>query len=428
MKSLVAQLKKTPNLKGWQVHRLRKDSSEVYFVHDVLETVRCNTVNNYTLHIQTPAEADFMGESTARFQGKIGSLKELVAETIQRAHLVKNPAYNFAAPYEKSQTTTEYIHDMDVADAELEELIGFAQKMVAYRKAHLRNYPLNSMEIFFEEYNYAIENHLGLSVEKPSTRIVCDYVLTSPDNQHEIMGIKKRRYLSDLTLEEEWENDASILSDLTRAVLPPTGNFPVVLSGEALDSLFDFFIAQLDGHALFNRYSLFQKDDEVVRDAKEPLAIFSEAKLAGGMRSYVYDGLGYPMKSIALIQDTRVANFLLDGRYADLLKLPQTSSLANTRVVCGGTPYADFLSGTVLELSKFSTFQPNTISGAFSGEIRLGYLYKGGKKIPIKGGSVSGTTQKAFQRAFKSKEEVKRASYIGPKGVFFENLTIAGAV
>ena len=37
-------------------------------------------------------------------------------------------------------------------------------------------------------------------------------------------------------------------------------------------------------------------------------------------------------------------------------------------------------------LSKFSTFQPNTISGAFSGEIRLGYLHKNGKKIPSKSG------------------------------------------
>jgi predicted Zn-dependent protease len=75
---------------------------------------------------------------------------------------------------------------------------------------------------------------------------------------------------------------------------------------------------------------------------------------------------------------------------------------------------------------SFRRFNPNTISGAFSGEIRLGYLHKNGKKIPIKGGSVSGSTQAAFARALKSCETAQRAAYFGPKGVFFERLTIAG--
>ncbi|HRP69075.1 MAG TPA: metallopeptidase TldD-related protein, partial [Turneriella sp.] len=182
-----------------------------------------------------------------------------------------------------------------------------------------------------------------------------------------------------------------------------------------------------DGHALFNRYSLFEKGDAVVRDAKESLTIFSTPAIEGGMRSYAFDDLGFPIQEVCLIRDAHVENFLIDGRYADLLKMPATSALANVRVAHGSTPYADFLSDGVLELSKFSTFQPNTVSGAFSGEIRLGYWHKNGRKIPIKGGSVSGSTQSAFARAYKSREEVKRASYLGPKGVFFENLTVAGS-
>lgn len=98
----------------------------------------------------------------------------------------------------------------------------------------------------------------------------------------------------------------------------------------------------------------------------------------------------------------------------------------NIEVACGNTAYADFLSDGVLELTKFSTFQPNTISGAFSGEIRLGYLHRNGKRIPVKGGSVSGTTGLAFATAYKSAEATQRAAYRGPRGVFFENLTVAG--
>lgn len=431
MKSLVSLLKRTPGLRGWQVSNLQKRSTEVYLVADELETVRCNAVQNYALRLQTPVDdapghSALMGESTTRFQGKPESLAGVIRDTAARARLVRNPAFSFSAPHTAAHTAAP-ICDTHISDAELDNLIAYAFQIRDFRQKHLARFPLNSMELFFEEYDYTIRNHRGLETAAASTRVVCDYVLTSPDNRHEIMGIKKRRFLADLKLEEQLEEDAAVLGDLEAAVLPPTGEFPVVLAGDALDSLFDFFVAQLDGHALFNRYSIFQKGDMVVRDGKEPLAILSDAAIPGGMRSYAFDDLGFEARTVALVNDSRVENFLIDGRYADLLQLPRTSALMNIRVACGTTPYTDFLQEGVLELSKFSTFQPNTISGAFSGEIRLGYLHKNGKKIPIKGGSVSGSTQAAFATALKSKEEVQRAAYAGPKGVFFERLTVAGA-
>lgn len=425
MKSLISALKRTADLRGWQVSNLRKTSAEVYLVGDELETVRCNAVQNYALRIQTHVDQDHMGESATRFQGKPDSLPALIDETRARARLVRNPAYNFSAPYEKRAEAAP-ISDAAIDAAGLETLIAYANKIKNFRQKQLSKYPLNSMELFFEEYDYRIRNHRGLDVSAESTRVVCDYVLTSPDNRHEIMGIKKRRFLSALNLEQQFEEDAAVLSDLEAATLPPTGEFSVVLAGDALDSLFDFFVAQLDGHALFNRYSIFQKGDLVVRDAREPLSILSDATIPGGMRSYMFDELGFEARTVKLIENSKVENFLIDGRYADLLKIPKTSALMNIRVSPGVTPYGDFLSDGVIELTKFSTFQPNTISGAFSGEIRLGYLHKGGKRIPIKGGSVSGSTQSAFAGALKSSEEVQRAAYLGPQGVFFERLTVAG--
>jgi PmbA protein len=282
------------------------------------------------------------------------------------------------------------------------------------------------LELYLEKFALQIQNSQGLNVKSESTRVVCDYVLTSADNNHEIMGIKKRRFLSDLRMEEQLEEDAATLAELEVAKLPPTGQHPVVMSGDALDSLFDFFIAQVDGHALFNQYSIFKQGDPVVRNALEPLTISSDNSLPGAMRSYSFDELGFETRKLCIIENSVVKSFMIDGRYADLLNLPQTSALMNVRVECGHTPYDDFLSDGVIELIKFSTFQPNTISGSFSGEIRLGYLHKNGKKIPIKGGSVSGSTQAAFSVALKSREVVQRSAYHGPRGVFFQKLTIAG--
>lgn len=418
-------MKKTPGLRGWQVSRLAKRSVEVYSVLGEVETLRCNAVRDYALRLQTPVDDALMGESTTRFQGKPDSLAAVVADTQRRARLVQNPAYRFSDQH-TPEGNTNALYDAKIGEAEVDAVVAYAESIHAYHTKHMAKFPLNSLELFFETFDYRVQNHKGLDVGSASTRVVCDYVLTSPDNRHEIMGIKKRRYLEQLALEAQLEEDARVLVDLQNAVLPPTGEFAVVLAGDALDSLFDFFVAQLDGHALFNRYSIFQPGDAVVRDAREPLKISSNPRLAGGMRSYAFDELGFQASPVTLIDNSQVQNFLIDGRYADLLKAKQTSALMNIEVAPGTTPYDDFLGEGVLELSKFSTFQPNTISGAFSGEIRLGYLHKNGKKIPIKGGSVSGSTQTAFARALKSREIEQRAAYSGPKGVFFESLTIAG--
>ncbi len=418
-------MRKTAGLRGWQVSNLSKRSVEVYSVLGEIETLRCNAVRNYALRLQTPVDDALMGESTTRFQGKPESLSKVVADSAARARLVKNPAYNFSKAHAHSADAAT-VYDQGVADAELADAVAYAESIEQYHAKNLKRFPLNSLELFFETFDYAVQNHNGLAAASSSTRVVCDYVLTSADNRHEIMGIKKRRYLNQLALEEQLEDDARVLADLEKAVLPPTGEYPVVLAGDALDSLFDFFVAQLDGHALFNRYSIFQVGDAVVRDAREPLTIVSNPALPGGMHSYSFDELGFATEKVTIIEDSHVKNFLIDGRYADLLKAAKTSALMNIEVAAGSTAYSDFLGEGVLELSKFSTFQPNTISGAFSGEIRLGYLHKGGKKIPVKGGSVSGSTQAAFANAFKSRETTQRASYLGPKGVFFERLTIAG--
>jgi PmbA protein len=425
LKTLIAVLKKKQGLRGWQTSCLRKRSKEAYWVGEQLETVRCNTVDNYTLRIQTPVDAALMGESTTRFQGKPASITRLVNETVARARLVRNPCYSFSEPWTPREAAR--IFDSSVAEASLDEVVAFGSEILKFHCRELKNFPLNSFELFLEEFSYAIQNHRGLCLRADSTRVICDYVLTSPDNKHEIMGIKRRRFLNDLALQEQLVEDAKVLSDLQVAQLPPTGDFPVLLAGDALDSLFDFFVAQLDGHALFNRYSLFSVGDAVLQNEREALSIASTPDLLGGMHSYSFDELGFPTSRVQLIENSRVKNFLIDGRYADLLGLPRTSALMNIEVDCGTTPYADFLQDGVLELSKFSTFQPNSISGAFSGEIRLGYLHKGSKKIPVKGGSVSGSTQTAFARALKSAERVQRGAYSGPKGVFFESLTVAGS-
>ena len=66
------------------------------------------------------------------------------------------------------------------------------------------------------------------------------------------------------------------------------------------------------------------------------------------------------------------------------------------------------------------------VTGNFSAEIRTGYKIEGGRRIPIKGGSVSGVMYDAFRRAWFSSEKVLRAAYRGPAAVKLMGLDLAG--
>ncbi|MCX7632734.1 MAG: metallopeptidase TldD-related protein [Turneriella sp.] len=425
MKSLATLLRKTAGLRGWQLSQLTRRSQEAYWVMGKAETVRCNTVHNYKLLVQTPVDAMTMGESSTCFQSWSAPLRTLVEESIERAKLVRNPCYDFCAPWQKTEDDSRIL-DPQVWDATLDSVLHYGEDLHEFCRKELSGFTLNSLELFFEDFSYTITNHRGLDLAADSTRVVADYALTAPDDQHEVVVLQKRRFLEDLKLKEQLAADAQVLSALERAELPPTGEFPVVLAEEALDTLFDFFLAQLDGHALFNQYSIFKKGDSVLPEAIEEWDISSTPFLHGGMRSYAFDELGFPMRKVTLVKKNQVENFLIDGRHAGLLQQPHTSALANVEVSCGDVPYQDFLEDGVLELLKFSTFRPNPVSGAFSGEIRFGYFHRHGKKIPVRGGSVSGTTLAAFTRARKAAERVQRARYYGPKGIFFTALTVAG--
>jgi predicted Zn-dependent protease len=82
------------------------------------------------------------------------------------------------------------------------------------------------------------------------------------------------------------------------------------------------------------------------------------------------------------------------------------------------------LSTGVVEIVSFSSFVPNSLSGDFSAEIRLGYLYekKAGKlvKVPVRGAMFSGNVFKMLDAMRLSREQMTMERYKGPALVRFD--------
>jgi PmbA protein len=109
-----------------------------------------------------------------------------------------------------------------------------------------------------------------------------------------------------------------------------------------------------------------------------------------------------------------------------------TGELGNTEVDPGSLPFsameefAKSVGEPVYHLQAFSAFEPNSITGAFSAEIRAGTEITAKGARPIKGGSVSGVLQRDLLNCRFSQERSQREHILCPRGVLFSQLTIAG--
>lgn len=426
MKSAINYLQQK-SLKSWQITSTRKKKHEVYAENGIIDSFRCSESTHYSVSVHTKATVeDTIGESHAQFEAAPGVAHKLIDDITEMAGLVQNPEYEFSPAWQPADQTN-YALDQKIQKYGSQILEETASDLINLKSKDLSGCSLVSFELFFIEYYTRKQNARGLDLFQPTTRVLWDFVLMTDNKEFETNQLQQRRMVSQLPFTDILKKEATLLNDLKTAVLPTTGKHRVVLAEEALDTIFNYFVTQAGGAALFDEYSNLRLNAPVLSDHPyETLNLSSSPMLPGGEHSLLFDNEGYPVLPLKIIEAGILKNYAISGKYAGLLKRDPTSTFANIIVEPGMVNYQDFLEDGVYELLRFSTFEPDPVTGAFSGEIRSGYLHKAGKKIPIRGGSVSGIIQQAFSKARFSAEAVQRSGYKGPKGIWFEELTIAG--
>jgi PmbA protein len=413
---------------SWEIRRLRKKSFQRYLIFKEQEAQRVVENEKFLVTLYKNYEQGgrtVLGESTLSLS-EGDDLREKLSAAWEMAGLVANPV--FALPdkglvYPPVQTVDPEIkeHPLYYLDKIRDDLVGTPLDRVR----------LSSAEIFLELKEFEIVNSLGLEQAQEETEVLVEFVLLAEKGAGfggESWGWKQGRNYSDMRLIDELQKYARFAMESQEAVLPQSGVYPVVFSEEALDTLFNFFMLQASGPARFQGWSRLEVDQPVLPEFKgEPLTLSSNPSIPGLLKTRSFDDQGLPLRPVEVIRENIFRRRLNSKRYADYLQEPATGGAANLEVAPGQKSFQDLLKGgPVYHLLRFSTFEPNPITGAFSGEIRTGYLLKDGNATPIKGGSVSGVMHQAFQEAYFSRESTRRAAYLGPEAVRLEGLDIAG--
>ncbi len=203
-----------------------------------------------------------------------------------------------------------------------------------------------------------------------------------------------------------------------------------MLSAPSLGALFEPVVFRTGAYAAYQKMAPLETGDAVHREELrgEALSLESDGLVPFGLSTAPFDDEGIASRRLAVVREGRVAARWATQQYAEYLGMEATGAFANTRVGCGAKTRAELLAGgPVLEVVSFSAFDPDSVTGDFGAEVRLGYLHGPGGPVPVKGGSVSGNVYQALSQAWYAKEGATHEAYVGPAAVRLEGLSVAGA-
>jgi predicted Zn-dependent protease len=426
----LAAILQSADLYGWEVRRRRETSDQLYLIFDQVESQRRVESETFLVQIYLLMEKDgrqWLGESGWTANPGDDFAADL-AKALERAPWALNPVFHLPGPEQQYKP-------LDLVDPGLREQPQQALWHVRHdlnrAVAQVHRVQLASAELYVNYREIDFQNHTGLRGSYAETELQTQFaLLAAADGQEaESLGWRRAGFYQDLQIDAMVQRYSRYALENAGAGLPPSGPYPVIFGEEALDTIFSHLCAQADGQAAFQGWSRFKAGEAVIKNPRRDLlTLASDPWLPGGLKSRPFDGWGLALKPVTFIQNNIFQQCLADQRYADYLQLPPTGGLTNLRVAPGRATLAEMLyAGTVLHLLRFSTLEPNPVTGAISGEIRTGYLLRQGEAVPIKGGSVSGQLDEAFRYLTLSRETEQRETYFGPAGIRVEEMDIGGA-
>ena len=289
---------------------------------------------------------------------------------------------------------------------------------------------VNSYEIFVNGLTrrFLNSNGIDLTASYPSSMI--EVVVNARNEDHEIELY--RMYTSGScdaeALKEEIGKTLREGRDrlLTKRT-PALGTMDIVLTTDAALAVYQYYADRMSCGFKYQGLSDYEPGKPVIKDAAgDKLTITVRAALPNSSGNCPFDPEGAPVRDMVIIRDTKAEHFWGSRQFASYLGEEDSFIAGNFEVDGGEKSAADLITGDYLEIVEFSDFQVDPMTGSIAGEIRLGYLHRGGEVTIVSGGSVSGNILEAGSGLHFSKETVQYDNYIIP-AVTKLTLTVTGA-
>ncbi|MBR4768614.1 MAG: hypothetical protein IK088_06525 [Lachnospiraceae bacterium] len=422
MLEIIKRALRALSVDSYTIEEETKESSELFFVKKALDLRRMKDVTLWTVRVFrafTEGGRDFLGD--AEFTVSPGTNETELQEQIRKAYIsagtVKNPAYPL---YRGTSEDTVTIPSGLNALSTQEIAASFADSLF---KADVREDAfINSAEFFAEKVKvrFVSSENFEKSYEKCSVRGEFVTQCKVPQDVEQYFSFCYEDFTPE-ALTEKTEKALDTVRDRAAAYeCPKSGSCDVILSGENLKGVLQYYLARANAMPVFAGYF-----DKKPGDSIQGEAVKGEKLKITLLPNVPFSREGIPMRERPLLKDGVLQFLQADQRFASYMNIEPTGMYRKMRVENGTVPFETLKKGCLYPVT-FSDLQVDPMSGRFGGEIRLAYFFgEDGVKI-LTGGSVNGTiTEKQDDLVF-STEKYEDSDYSGPFAVRMKGIAVAG--
>jgi len=461
-------------ISDWRLVRTESSGRERYFVGSALEQARAVDTDEYKLTLYVDSESGdkkFRGESTVTIRptDTAAELAATVARSAFAASKSRNPWFSLPGPATAKVSLPASAFDAGETGSHLDAVrdalysppsaddggagdtagdaagngTGAAGMPGAEPAATAR---INSLELFLRREKTHFLNSRGQKWSSTRNRGYTEFVVeaTGPGVNVELFDDLHFSEPDRVRLAGATGNRLSQVLDRAKAIpMPALDGIPVLLSGAEAEEVFGWFFDNARTDMVFSKASSFsvgmnvQSPESGGADAgakatagamavADPLDLRAEAVLKGMPSSTPFDPDGFPLEPVDVISGGILQCLTGSVRHADWLGVPRKGSFPLFSVSPGRATQASLRAAPHLEPVMFSDFRLDTVTGAFGAEIRLAYWFDGVKRVPVTGGSISGTVGAVRASMRRSAELRLGARSLCPVAVLLQGVSITG--
>jgi len=434
---------KGPKVADWRLIGTVISRGERYFVKTGTELSRAVEETRYSLTVYVDAEVSgkkVRGDATVTIQPshREAEIEAKILQAVFAASKSKNAWFDLPGPsVPKVVLPASGFDGLDAQNrmkSVRDALYAPEADIAAAEPSAARLSRINSLEIFLSREDKTFSNSKGQEFRSSAWKGYSEFVVEADSR----LGMVE--LFDDIEFSDP---DAGRLSEVTksrlvqvrdRALAVPMGaikDLPVILSGREAEEVFAWFFENSTTSAIFTKSSSFVQGANIQQaegsgSVEDPLGLWAEPFIKGLPASSAFDADGFPLERTAVIEDGYLNTLVGAIRYADWLGVERKGSFPLFSVSPGSMSMADMLAKPHLAPVMFSDFRLDSITGDFGAEIRLAYWFDGKKRIPVTGGSISGSVSELRSTMRRSSERAIASRSLCPKALLLNGVSITG--
>lgn len=423
MLDLILSVLKENNIKEYIVSKTIKESVELYLIKKDLDMNRKKNITQYEVNLFkefSEGGITYKGDSKIKIYESMDKkeIEEAIKGASYAAAFVKNKTYKLPKGYFGEKKVKE----SNLLNLSLED-IALKVKNALYKYDNFEKGFINSSEIFVTKIDKRIVSSNGTDASYVKCSINGEFITQWIGNQ-DVEIYNSFNY--DELLEEDLALKAkeAIINTGYRAQsenAPKNGVYDVILVEDSVKEFFKYYSENALTEMVYQKYSSFNVNDNV--QGKE----IKGDKLNITLTSSVpFSNEGIELKDRVLIEDGVLKTFYGSSKFADYLGVEPIGDYEAVKIKGGKTSEDDMFEENNLKILRFSDFQMDSLTGDFSGEIRLALLKSGNKIIPLTGGSLSANIKDVQGELSLSKDLQVDGANEMPSQIKLKNIKIAG--